>query len=54
VVAIVGVDAELVDDLEIVFAPVPDVNEGVGKGSAVVAGEVVLLAQADGVFEDVG
>ncbi len=29
VVAIVGVDAELVDDLEIVLAPVPDVDEGI-------------------------
>ena len=52
--AVVGVDAELVDDLEVVFAPVEDVDEGVGEGSAVVALEVVFLAEANGVFEDVG
>jgi hypothetical protein len=54
VVAVVGIDAELVNDLEVVLAPVPDVDEGVGKRGAVVAGEVALLAQDAGGGEDVG
>ena len=41
VVAVVGVDAELVDDLEGVLAPVLDVDEGVVQRRAVVAGEAV-------------
>ena len=52
-VAVVGVDAELVDDLEIVFAPVLDVDERVGKRGAVVANKVVFLTKADGSFENV-
>ena len=39
VVAVVGVDAELVDDFEGVLAPVLDVDEGVVQRRAVVAGE---------------
>ncbi len=39
VVAVVRVDAELVDDLEGVFAPVLDVDEGVIQRRAVIAGE---------------
>ena len=39
VVAVVGVDAELVDDLEGVLAPVLDVDERVVQRRAVVAGE---------------
>src|SRR5690606_32759298 len=53
VVAVVGVDPELVDDLEVVLAPVLDVDERVGERRAVVAEEVVLFAQADGIPEDV-
>jgi len=41
VVAVVGVDAELVDDLERVLAPVLDIDEGVIQRRAVVAGEAV-------------
>jgi hypothetical protein len=52
--AVISVDAELVDDLEVVFAPVLDVHQGVGKGRAIVAGEVVFFAKADGGFKDVG
>lgn len=52
--AVVGVDAELVDDLEVVFAPVLDVDQGVGKRGAVVAGKVVSLAEDTGGGEDVG
>ena len=54
VVAVVGVDAELVDDLEGVFAPVLDVDEGVVERRAVVAGEAVALAERAGGGEDVG
>ena len=54
VVAVVGVDPELVDDLEVVFAPVADIHQCVGKRGAIVAGEVVFLAEANGIFEDVG
>jgi hypothetical protein len=53
VVAVVGIDAELVDDLVVVLAPVLDVDEGIGKRGAVVAGEVVLLAQDTGGGKDV-
>jgi hypothetical protein len=41
VMAVVGVDAELVDDLEGVLAPVLDVDQGVVERRAVVAGETV-------------
>jgi hypothetical protein len=54
VVAVVGVDAELVDDLEGVFAPVLDVDQGVVQRRAVVAGEAVALAQGAGSGEDIG
>jgi hypothetical protein len=54
VVAVVGVDAELADDLVGVFAPVLDVNEGVVQRRAVVAGEGVDLAEDLGGGEDVG
>ncbi len=53
VVAVVGVDAELVDDLEGVLAPVLDVDEGVVERRAVVAGEAVALAQGTGGGEDI-
>ena len=42
--AVVGVDAQLIDDLERVLAPVPDVDERVVQRRAVVAGEAVALA----------
>ena len=45
VMAVVGVDAELVDYLEAVFAPVFDVDQGVEEWRAVVAVEAVALAQ---------
>ena len=45
VVAVVRVDAELVDDLEVVFAPVLEVHEGVVQRRAVVATETVDAAQ---------
>lgn len=45
VMAVVGVDAELVDDLEAVFAPLPDVDQSVEEWCAVVALEAVAFAQ---------
>ncbi|OPZ61164.1 MAG: hypothetical protein BWY88_00346 [Synergistetes bacterium ADurb.Bin520] len=53
VVAVVGVDAQLVDHLEGVFAPVFDVDQGVLEGCAVVALEGVALAHDAGGDEDV-
>ena len=53
-VAIVGVDAELVDDLEGVFAPVLDVDQSEVERCAVVAGKAVALAQGTGGGEDIG
>ena len=52
--AVVGVDAELVDDLEGVFAPVFDVDKGVVERGAVVAGEAVDLAEQGRGGKDVG
>ena len=54
VVAVVRVDAKLVDDLEGVFAPVLDVDQGVVQWRAVVAGEGVDLAESLGGGEDIG
>jgi hypothetical protein len=53
VVAVVGVDAELVDDLVLVFAPVLDVDQHVVQRGAVFAGERVDLAQSLRCCEDV-
>jgi spore coat polysaccharide biosynthesis protein SpsF (cytidylyltransferase family) len=39
------IDPELVDDLEVVFAPVLQVHQGVVQRRAIVAGEAVALAQ---------
>ena len=54
VVAVIRVDAKLVDDLEGVFTPVLDVDQGVVQRRAVVAGEAVALAQGAGRGENVG
>ena len=48
VVTVVGVDAQLVDDLEVVLAPVFDVHQRVVQRRAVVAGEGVDAAQGLG------
>ena len=45
VVAVVSVDAELIDDLVGVFAPVADVDESVIQRRTVIAGEGIDLAQ---------
>jgi hypothetical protein len=52
--AVVGVDTKLVDDLEGVFAPVLDVDEGVVERGAVVADEAVDLAEQGRGGENVG
>lgn len=53
-VAVVGVDAELVDHLEGVLAPILDVHQGVIERRAVVAGAGVDLAQGLDRGEDIG
>ena len=53
VVAVVGVDAQLVDDFKVVLAPVLDVHQGVVEGGAVVALEAVDAAQRLGSVVDV-
>ena len=53
VVAVVGVDPQLVDHLERVLAPVLEVDQGVVQRGAVVAGEGVALAQGAGGGEDI-
>ena len=54
VVAVVGVDAQLVHHLEGVFAPVFEVDQGVVQRRAVFAGEGVDAAQGFGSGEYVG
>lgn len=48
VVAVIGIDARLADDLEGVLAPVLDVDEGVVKRDAVVAGEATSFEKVGG------
>lgn len=52
--AVVGVDAELIDDLEGVFAPVLDVDQGVVQRRAVVADKAAALAEGARGGKDVG
>ncbi len=52
-VAVVGIDAELVDDFKRVFAPVLDVDQGVVQRRAIIAGEAVALAEGFGGGEDI-
>lgn len=54
VVAVVGVDAQLVDDFEAVLAPVLDVDQRVVQRGAVVTGKGVALTQGAGCGIDVG
>jgi hypothetical protein len=53
VVAVVGVDAQLVDDLEAVLAPVLDVHQGVVQRCAVVPSEGIDAAQGLGSGKDI-
>ena len=50
---VVSVDAELIDDLESVLAPVLNIDEGVVEWGAVVAGEAIALAEQGRGGEDV-
>ncbi len=52
-VAVVGVDAELVDDFEGIFTPVLDVDQSVVQRCSIVAGEAIALAEGAGGGEDV-
>ena len=54
VVAVLGVDAQLVDDLKAVLAPLFEVHQGVLQRRAILAHEGVALAQALGVGEYAG
>jgi hypothetical protein len=51
--AVVRVDAELVDHLEGVLAPVLDVDERVVQRRAVITGETVALAQGSSRRENI-
>src|SRR5580692_2157529 len=44
-VAVVGVDAELVDDFKRVFAPVLSVHQGIVQWRAIITGEAVAPAE---------
>lgn len=48
VVAVIGIDAKLVDDFKLVFAPVAQIDQHVFQRSAVLADEFTLLAQGLG------
>ena len=52
--AVVGIDAELIDDLEVVLAPVIDVDEGVVERRAVVADERFPVPEGACGFVNVG
>ena len=52
--AVVGIDAELIDDLEGVLAPVLDIDEGVVERRTVVADERFPVAERPGGFVNIG
>jgi hypothetical protein len=52
--AVIRIDAELIDDLERILAPVLDVDEGVVQWRGVIANEAVALAKCAGGGEDIG
>ncbi len=54
VVAVIGIDAQLVDDFKVVFAPVFDVDQGVMQRCTVFTLKVITLAQGFGGGENVG
>lgn len=53
-VAVVGVDAQLVDELEVVLAPVLEVDQHEMQRGSVLALEVAVFAQALGGLKDIG
>jgi hypothetical protein len=54
VVAVVGVDAKLVDNFKRVLAPVVDVDEGVVQRRAVFTSEAVATAKCLSSSKDIG
>ena len=52
--AVVGIDAELVDHLEGVLAPILDVDQSVVQRRAIIAREAVSVAEGAGGGEDIG
>ena len=48
--AVVGIDAELIDDFEGILAPILDVDEGVVEWCAVVAAECFAVPEGTGSF----
>jgi hypothetical protein len=52
--AVIRIDAQLINDFEGVLAPVLDVDEGVVQRRAVIANEAVALAKCAGGGEDIG
>ena len=54
VMAVVRIDAEPIDGLEVVLAPVLDVDESVVQRRAVIASEAIALAKCAGSGEDIG
>ena len=52
-VAVVGVDSELIDDLEGVLAPVRDVQQRVVQRRAIISHEAIAIAKRLGGGEDV-
>lgn len=53
VVAVIGVDAQLVNDLKVVLAPVLEVDQHVVQRGAVLALEIAVFAQGFGSLEDI-
>ena len=53
-IAVVGVDPQLVDNLELVLAPVLEVDQHVVQRGAVFALEIAVLAQGLGGLKDIG
>jgi len=52
-VAVVSIDAELIDHLEGVFAPVPDIYESVVERRSIISSKVVAFTKGPGSSEDI-
>ncbi|MDF2811372.1 MAG: hypothetical protein K0S56_2403 [Microvirga sp.] len=53
-VAVIRVDAQLIDYFETVLAPVPDVDEREVERCAIIAGKVIALAKSASSGENIG
>src|SRR5690625_1847157 len=53
-VAVVGIDAQLIDDLKVVLGPVPEVDQHVMERRAVLALEITVFSQGFGGLKDIG